>query len=146
MMPHKPLKDGEILGSEPIGSDAALAFIGHARTPWGQGADCPKSPDPDGPECALDIFPGFAPALGGIEAFDWIEVLMWFHHARRDLLVIAPDHAPGPRGVFALRSPVRPNPVGVSRVRLLRREGARLIVRGLDALDGTPLIDIKPSR
>ena len=57
-----------------------------------------------------------------------------------------PAQAEGPRGTFALRSPVRPNPIGLARVRLVRREGAALVVRGLDCLDGTPLLDIKPDR
>ena len=145
-MTHKPLKPGEVLAAVSPGADAALAFVGHAETPWKQLSECPKAPDPDGPDCALVLHPDWAPALAGLERFDWIEVLLWFHRARRDLLLIAPDHAEGPRGVFSLRSPVRPNPVAVSRVRLVARQGNRLVVRGLDALDGTPLIDIKPAR
>ena len=73
-------------------------------------------------------------------------MLYWLHRSRRDLVLQSPAHADRPRGTFALRSPVRPNPIGLARVRLLRREGATLVVRGLDCLDGTPLLDIKPDR
>ena len=145
-MSHKPLKPGEILADAPPGADATLGFIGHVETPWTTLADCPKSPDPEGPRCALVLDPAWEPALTGIERFEWIDVILWFHHARRDLLIIAPAHSEGPRGVFSLRSPVRPNPLAISRVRLVGRQGNRLTVRGLDALNGTPLIDIKPAR
>ena len=84
--------------------------------------------------------------VDGVEGFDFLELFLWFHRARRDLLVIDPAHGGGPRGVFALRAPVRPNPIAVTTVALVARHGNRLIVRGLEALDGTPLIDIKPGR
>jgi tRNA-Thr(GGU) m(6)t(6)A37 methyltransferase TsaA len=72
-------------------------------------------------------------------------VLLYFmHQARRDLMVQAPRHHPEPRGTFSVRSPVRPNPIAMSVVRLMRIEGTTLSVVGLDCLDGTPLIDIKP--
>ena len=132
--------------AEPPRADATLGFLGHVETPWRRLADCPKSPDPDGPDCRVVLTAPWDRALRGIEEFAWIELFLWFHQARRDLLVIAPRHAGGLRGVFSLRSPVRPNPVAVSTVRLIGREGAVLHVRGLDALDGTPLIDIKPGR
>ena len=85
-------------------------------------------------------------ALEGLEGCDRLELLYWLDRARRDLVRQAPGHGGGPRGTFALRSPVRPNPIGTALVRLVRREGAVLVVRGLDCLDGTPLLDIKPER
>ena len=82
-------------------------------------------------------------ALDGIERHDRLEVLYWMHEARRDLVRQSPRSG-GSTGTFALRSPVRPNPIATSLVRLVAVEGACLLVRGLDCLDGTPLLDIKP--
>ena len=144
--------DGELRPSEratdrPLRADAALTFIGRARTPWTTRADCPRQGATDGPECSLELEPPWDAALDGIEGFETLDVLTWLHRSRRDLLVQVPGHGDGtPRGSFALRSPVRPNPIGLCRVRLVRRESAVLVVRGLDCLDGTPLIDIKPDR
>jgi tRNA (adenine37-N6)-methyltransferase len=73
-------------------------------------------------------------------------VLYWLHRSRRDLVLQSPRDDGATRGTFALRSPVRPNPIGTSLVELLRIEGFTLFVRGLDCLDGTPLIDLKPDR
>jgi len=143
---HKPLKPGEEATGALLAADATLGFIGHVETPWKTLADCPKRADPDGPESLVVLKAPWDRGLEGVERFDWIELFLWFHLARRDLLVIAPRHAEGPRGVFALRAPVRPNPVAVTTVKLVARQGNRLVVRGLEAVDGTPLIDIKPGR
>ncbi len=140
------LRPHEVATDRPLRADAALTFIGTIRTPWTDRADCPRQGQPDGPECRLLLEPPWDAALDGIEACETLEVLYWLHRSRRDLLRQNPAHADGVRGTFALRSPVRPNPIGSSRVRLLRREGAVLVVRGLDCLDGTPLLDIKPDR
>ena len=138
------LRPGERATDRPLRADAALTFIGTIRTPWTTREDCPRQGDPDGPECRLVLEAPWDAALDGAEAFATLDVLYWLNRARRDLLLQAPAHADGPRGTFALRSPVRPNPIGLSRVRLVRRERAALVVRGLDCLDGTPLLDIKP--
>ncbi|MCB1360013.1 MAG: tRNA (N6-threonylcarbamoyladenosine(37)-N6)-methyltransferase TrmO [Rhodobacteraceae bacterium] len=145
-MPHKALKPGEITTDVPLGQDATLGFIGHVETPWKRLQDCPKRAPLDGPDSTVVLTPPWDRALEGIERFDHLDLFLWFHRARRDLLVIDPSHGGGLRGVFALRSPVRPNPVAVTTVALVARQGNRLIVRGLEALDGTPLIDIKPGR
>jgi len=71
-------------------------------------------------------------------------VLYWMDRARRDLVIQAPRHYGEPRGTFALRSPVRPNPIAASVVKLIGRDGTRLSVVGLDCIDGTPLLDLKP--
>lgn len=144
--PVQTLRPHEIAAQAPLPADAALAFIGHIETPWARREDCPKQGSPEGPECALVLAPDWAPALDGIEGTEWLDVLYWLHLSRRDLLVQAPRHAAGPKGTFALRSPVRPNPIGLARARLIRRAGNRLVVRGLDCVNGTPLIDIKPER
>jgi tRNA-Thr(GGU) m(6)t(6)A37 methyltransferase TsaA len=141
------IRPQEVATDRPLRVDAGLTFVGRTRTPWATREDCPRQGTPDGPECRLELEPPWDRALDGIERFETLDVLLWLHRSRRDLLVQTPGHGDGaPRGTFALRSPVRPNPVGLCRVRLLRREGAVLVVRGLDCLDGTPLLDIKPDR
>ena len=126
--------------------DAALRFIGRIRTPWTRREDCPRQGRQDGPECRLVLDPPWEAALAGIEAFGTLEVLYWLDRARRDLVRQSPRSDGATFGTFALRSPVRPNPIGTAMVRLVRVEGPALVVRGLDCLDGTPLIDIKPDR
>ena len=139
------IRPGERATDAPLPQDAALAFIGTIRTPWATRAECPRQGDLDGPECCLELAPPWDVALAGIEAFQTLDVLYWLHEARRDLLPQRP-HDGALRGTFALRSPVRPNPIGLARVRLVRRDGGTLVVRGLDCLDGTPLLDVKPDR
>ena len=140
------LRPGERATDRPLRADAALTFIGTIRTPWMTREDCPRQGQPDGPECRLLVESPWDAALEGVEACETLDVLYWLKRARRDLVLQTPAQAEGPRGTFALHSPVRPNPIGLSRVRLVRREGAALVVRGLDCLDGTPLLDIKPDR
>ena len=141
------LRPSEVATDRPLRVDAALTYIGVIRTPWATREACPKQGDrEDGPECRLELEAPWAEALAGVEAHETLQVLYWLHRSRRDLIHQAPGHADGTRGTFALRSPVRPNPIGSSLVRLLRREGPVLVVRGLDCLDGTPLLDIKPDR
>jgi tRNA (adenine37-N6)-methyltransferase len=85
-------------------------------------------------------------ALDGITEYERLEVLYWLHRSRRDLVRQSPRNDGAARGTFSLRSPVRPNPIGTQLVRLVRVEGGSVFVRGLDCLDGTPLIDLKPDR
>ncbi len=129
-----------------LADDAALRFIGRIRTPFLTRADCPRQGRLDGPECRLELDPIWEAALDGIEAYSRLEVIYWLHQSRRDLVTQSPRHDGRTVGTFALRSPVRPNPIGTARVHLVRRERAALVVRGLDCLDGTPLLDIKPDR
>ncbi len=139
------IRPGEVRVEAGTPADAVLRFIGRIRTPWTKRADCPRRGDPEGgPVCRLEVAEPWVPALTGIERHDWLELLYWMHEARRDLVLQSPRSGNGPVGTFALRSPVRPNPIATSRVRLVGVEGACLLVRGLDCLDGTPLVDIKP--
>lgn len=142
------LRPGEVVADRLPPEQAGLVFIGRIRTPWTQRSDCPRQGRPDGPVCRIEIDEPWASggALDGIEAHARLEVLYWLHLSRRDLLRQSPRHHGSARGTFALRSPVRPNPIGTSIVDLVGREGAVLLVRGLDCLDGTPLLDIKPAR
>lgn len=141
------LRPGELCAALPEATDAGLRFVGAIRTPFATRADCPRRGDEDhGPECRIEVAPAYAAALLAIEDHARIEVLYWLHAARRDLLTQSPKSDGAQRGTFSLRSPLRPNPIGTAVVRLVRREGDVLVVRGLDCLDGTPLLDLKPAR
>ena len=126
--------------------DAGLFFIGRIRTPWATRAACPKRGDPDGPDCRIEVDPRWGEALETIERHEALQVLYWMHLARRDLGRQHPRAATQPSGTFALRSPMRPNPIASSTVRLVERRDLVLLVRGLDCVDGTPLVDLKPDR
>jgi len=92
----------------------------------------------------IEIFPEFGPGLDGLEGFSHIIVLFRFHKAGCSKLKVTPPGQKKPRGVFATRSPHRPNPLGLSVLKLLGRDGRVLEVSGLDLIDGTPVLDIKP--
>ena len=92
----------------------------------------------------VEVFPAFAPGLRDLAGFDRLWLLYWFDRACAARLEVFPYLDTQPRGVFATRAPSRPNPIGLSCVRLLAIEGPILRVSGLDILDGTPLLDIKP--
>jgi tRNA (adenine37-N6)-methyltransferase len=130
----------------PERTDARLVFIGRIRTPFLTRDQCPRQGRHDGPLCRLEIDAPWQEGLAGIDAYAVIEVLYWMHRARRDLVLQSPKSNGQTTGTFALRSPVRPNPIATSRVALVGREPGVLLVRGLDCLDGTPLLDIKPDR
>ena len=128
----------------PETPQAQLYFIGRIRTPWATRGECPRRGDLTGPLCRVEIDEPWPPALAGIERHERLQLLYWMHLARRDLVLQNPRGEGITQGSFALRSPVRPNPIASSIVTLERVEGATLLVRGLDCVDGTPLIDIKP--
>ncbi|MFE3837400.1 SAM-dependent methyltransferase [Pseudogemmobacter sonorensis] len=140
-----PLRPHEAAVELPARFDAGLWFIGRIRTPWTRREDCPKRGDAEaGPECRIEVAETWAAALKGVERQERLQILYWMHLSRRDAVRQNPDFGDSSTGTFALRSPLRPNPVASSIVRLVGVEGAVLTVRGLDCLDGTPLIDIKP--
>ena len=138
------IRDGETAIALPDRFDASLYFIGRIRTPWTRRDDCPKNARESEAVCTLVVDPRWTQALTGVESCSHMVVLYWIHRSRRDLLLQAPRHYAVGRGTFALRSPARPNPIAMSVVRLLRVDGNRLSVVGLDCLDDTPLLDIKP--
>ena len=140
------LRPGEIAVATPDHTDADVYFIGRIRTPWQTRQDCPKRGDRNGPECRLELDPRWRDALTGLDSHPRIQVLYWMHEARRDLVLQTPRGRTAPTGTFALRSPVRPNPIASSVVDVVSIEGTTIRVRGLDCLDGTPLVDIKPHR
>ena len=140
-----PLRPHEEAVALPEGFDAGLWFIGRIRTPWTSRGDCPKRGDAEtGPPCRIEIDPRWTAALEGIGKHENLQVLYWMHLSRRDAVRQNPAFADHSIGTFAIRSPLRPNPVASSVVRLLAVEGNGLTVRGLDCVDGTPLIDLKP--
>ena len=140
------LRPGEVAIALPAQSDAALYFIGTIHTPWLTRQECPKRGSLDGPVCSIVVDERWRIALTGLSGHRRIQVLYWMQRARRDLVLQTPFSTMRTTGTFALRSPVRPNPIASSIVELLAIDGTSLQVRGLDCLDGTPLIDLKPER
>jgi tRNA-Thr(GGU) m(6)t(6)A37 methyltransferase TsaA len=124
-----------------------LAFtpIGLVHSPYRQAEGTPIQPRwADGSEGTVELFPQFAPGLRDLDGFERIWLLCWFDRTREAKLEVVPYLDTQARGVFATRAPSRPNPIGLSCVRLLAVEGTRLRVAELDVLNGTPLLDIKP--
>jgi tRNA-Thr(GGU) m(6)t(6)A37 methyltransferase TsaA len=138
------LRPGEEGIALPASFDAGLYFIGRIRTPWTRREECPRNSRQSDAVCTIALDPLFAPGLAALDGTTHLIVLYWMDRAPRELLLQQPRHAPEPRGTFALRSPARPNPIALSVVDLLAIDGPRLSVRGLDCLDGTPLLDLKP--
>jgi tRNA-Thr(GGU) m(6)t(6)A37 methyltransferase TsaA len=146
MIRDKELREGELAVEMPPARDAGLVFIGRIRTPWTSCEDTPRQGRHDGPVCRLEIFEPWVPALKGVDFYSNLEVIYWLHRSRRDLVLQSPKDNRSTRGTFSLRSPQRPNPIGTSIVKLVGIEGSTVLVRGLDCLDETPLLDIKPDR
>jgi len=119
--------------------------IGHVRSPYAETSQVPKGlgakHDAEG---ELEILPEFEAGLTDIEGFSHLYVIWAFDRSEGFQLMGRPPSDDRPHGVFATRSPRRPNPIALSVVELLGREGRRLRVRGVDMLDGTPILDIKP--
>jgi len=122
-----------------------LESIGTVRSPFHETAAIPKGAGArHEAEGVLDIRPDLEAGLQDIEGFSHLYVIWIFDRARGMDLIAHPPSDDRPHGVFATRSPQRPNPIGLTVVELLRRDGPRLHVRGVDMLDGTPILDIKP--
>ena len=123
----------------------AMKPIGVVRSPYTDTAQIPKGRGAEHhAEGVLDILPEYEQGLMDVEGLSHLYVLWVFDRAEGASLVATPPSDNKPHGVFATRSPQRPNPIGLTVVTLLRREGHRLVVRGVDMLDGTPILDIKP--
>lgn len=132
-----------------VADDARLAFIGRAATAFARREDCPKNVrearQREQP-AVIEIDEPYRAGLSGLAKGQWIHVLTWLGAARRDLAVQAPRHSERTHGTFSLRSPVRPNPIGLHLVRIVSVDAAsgRLVVDALDVFDGTAVLDIKP--
>jgi len=145
--PVSGIREGEVAVELPAQYDAGVYFIGRIATLWKRRENCPRNAREARESeavCTITVDPRWAAGLQDIETCTHVVVLYWMHEARRDLVLQAPRHYGRQRGTFALRSPVRPNPIALSVVSLLGVAGNVLTVRGLDCLDGTPLIDLKP--
>jgi tRNA-Thr(GGU) m(6)t(6)A37 methyltransferase TsaA len=138
------LRKGEVAVALPGEFDAALYYIGRISTPWRRREDCPKNTRESDAVCTVEVDPRWAQGLTGLESVSHVLLLYWMDKARRDLVVQSPRHYTERRGTFALRSPARPNPIAASVARLVRIDGNALSLVGLDCLDNTPLLDIKP--
>jgi tRNA-Thr(GGU) m(6)t(6)A37 methyltransferase TsaA len=123
-----------------------LRPIGRVESPLTDPATAPKQGDEGAPEAALEIAPEFAAGLQGIAEGDEVLVLTWLDRADREVLSVHPrdDLSRPETGVFATRSQDRPNPIGLHRVQVLAVEETHLRVSALEAVDGTPVLDIKP--
>lgn len=120
-----------------------LVPIGVIHSPYKERGEAPRQGRLSENEITLEILPQFAAGLEGIGRVSHLIVLYWGDRARRDVLKSRTPFSEIPVGVFTSRSPNRPNPIAFCVADLLRQEGNRLIVRGVDALDGSPLLDIK---
>jgi tRNA-Thr(GGU) m(6)t(6)A37 methyltransferase TsaA len=123
-----------------------LRVIGSVSSPLADRQAAPKQADEGAPEATIEIGAEFEPALRGIGAGDEVLVLTWLDRADREVLSTHPrdDRSRPEVGVFATRSPDRPNPIGLHRVRVVEIDGPRLRVDALEALNGTPVVDVKP--
>ena len=139
------MRPGEASCALPDDFDAGLYFIGRIRTPWKTRSECPRRGDQAGPSCRVEIDPRWREALQGLEGRPFLQILYFMHHG--------PARPRGPDAARATTGrsepsrcarPCGPNPIASSMVKLEAIEDGALLVRGLDCLDGTPLIDVKP--
>jgi tRNA-Thr(GGU) m(6)t(6)A37 methyltransferase TsaA len=119
--------------------------IGQVRSPYSEASQIPKGPGAEHTaEGVLDILPELEEGLTDIEGFSHLFVIWTFHRSEGFRLSVTPPTDTRPHGVFTTRAPFRPNPIGLTVVQLLGRDGPRLRVKGVDMLDGTPILDLKP--
>jgi tRNA-Thr(GGU) m(6)t(6)A37 methyltransferase TsaA len=123
-----------------------LTPIGHVRSPLKETGDAPRQPDEGAPPASIVLDPAVQPAAVDIAAGDRLVVLTWLHAASRDVLRVHPrgDRNRPSTGVFSTRSPERPNPIGLHTVTVRHVSPGRIDVDALEAIDGTPVIDLKP--
>ena len=123
-----------------------LEQIGVVESPLTDLAVAPKQGDEGGPDAWLAFDDAVASGLDGIAPGDELILLTWLHRADREVRSVHPrgDTSRPPQGVFGTRSPHRPNPIGLHRVEVVAVEGSRVLVRNLEAVDGTPIVDVKP--
>jgi tRNA-Thr(GGU) m(6)t(6)A37 methyltransferase TsaA len=122
-----------------------LLYIGQITSPYTELAQCPNNVDFNGPEFILKLDKEFEAGIDGLKQGDHILLLYWLEQANRSLLTQTRRDGNDTIGTFALRSPHRPNPIGAAVVPIERINNNSLVVRGLDCLDGTPILDIKPA-
>ncbi len=123
---------------------AVLKPIGIIRSPYLRRGEAPRQGRLSDTESVIEIYPAYEDGLQDVDNHRHLIALYWFDRSDRRLLKATPPGSGTEHGVFATRSPERPNPIGFAVIDLLARDGCRLTVRGLDAFDGTPLLDLKP--
>jgi tRNA-Thr(GGU) m(6)t(6)A37 methyltransferase TsaA len=136
---------------QPITMDGPMTSyslhpIGHLRSALRALGDAPRQGSEGAPDAWLEVDPAFARGLSGVVAGDDVVVITWLHRADREVLEVHPrgDPANPLAGVFATRSPHRPNPLGLHRVTVREISGLRLLIGPIEAIDGTPVVDLKP--
>ena len=142
----------EIVSDRSVEEDASSAQryelqpIGWVESPLVDRAAAPKQGNEGSPEAWLAFEDRISEGLRDLQVGDEVIVLTWLDRARRDVLVVHPRGNPANalQGVFSTRSPDRPNPIGLHRVAILEIHGTRMRVRDLEAIDGTPIVDVKP--
>src|SRR5215213_931329 len=132
--------------ADDFASDFTVRTIGRVASPLTSTADAPRQGDEGAPDAYLILDSDVQAGLDGIAIGDEIIVLCWLHEADRSVLTVHPrgDLRRAEQGVFNTRSASRPNPIGLHRVRVLGIDGGRVQVSGLEAIDGTPIVDLKP--
>ncbi len=153
---HEDEREGEVVlpfdPAEAIGGPRVM-FIGRIRSPWKRREDCPRNISiardemkRAGRTATIEIDAAFRPGLDSLALYTHIIVLYWMDKAARHIIIQRPRSMRGARGVFSLRSPVRPNPVALATVKVLAldEEAGMIEIDAMDCMDGTPLIDIKP--
>ncbi len=146
------IREGEeLLKIDPatLPGDGHVVFIGRIRSPWRSRETCPKNvraAREAGQAATLVVDKPYRRGLAGLERASHVVLLSWLDRSARNLIVQKPRHAVEPSGTFALRSPVRPNPIGLHVVRLLSLDigSGHLELEAIDLIDGTPILDIKP--
>ena len=127
--------------------DDKLIFIGEIHTPYKSLEECPHNIDENGPLCSVEVYPEYIKGMVGLQPESNILILYWLNFARRSVDIgysyMKSNHELC--GTFAKRSPHRPNPIGVAKMKIIKIEENKIYVRGLDCLDGTSLLDIKPA-
>ena len=133
-------------GAQTKSQSAGLRTIGAIRSALKTRNEAPKQGSEGAPDAWLEVHPSVAQALDGLAVGDEVIVLTWLHQAHRDVLKVHPRSDPSRRltGVFATRSPDRPNPIGLHQVTVRKISKNRLRIGPIEAIDGTPVIDIKP--
>jgi tRNA-Thr(GGU) m(6)t(6)A37 methyltransferase TsaA len=153
-MTSDQLRPGEVRAEiDPAAGppDAGVTFIGRIRSAWKNRAECPRNiieARERATPAHLELAPAWRQGLTGLSPGDTIVVLYWMNEAPRDLVIQKPHRRPAPTGVFALRSPARPNPIALATVEILALDQAagRIEIDAIDCRDGTPLLDLKPWR
>ncbi|MEX0405093.1 tRNA (N6-threonylcarbamoyladenosine(37)-N6)-methyltransferase TrmO [Aquibium sp. LZ166] len=145
-------REGEVeLARDPadVATDAGVVFIGRVHSPWTDRTECPKNmaaARETGKPARIELDETYRRGLLGLSGYSHVVILTWLDRSPRNLIIQAPRHAPAPRGVFSMRSPARPNPIGmhVARIVSIDETAGVVGIDAIDVLDGTPVVDLKP--